>query len=75
MKTILERLKSPIFWVGVASVLGIIFSTANVDPSTINTWSSLFGFLWDVLKDPFTLFSIVAAVFAFMNNPTNKTGF
>jgi len=75
MKDVLSRLKSPIFWTGVAAIIGIVFSTANIDPSTISTWGSLITFIGEVLLNPFRLFMIVAAVFSFLNNPTNKTGF
>lgn len=79
MKTIKEilnaipkRLKSPIVWFGLVAV---ILSAAQISPENLTSWGILWGNIVATLSNPFLVGSILVAVFAFLNDPSNKDGF
>jgi len=69
---ILKRFDSKGTWIGIASIIVLIFSTAGVDINTITSWSLLGKTILDIISNPATIFAIVGAIFAFLNNPTDK---
>lgn len=74
-KSIIERFKSPAVWVGISSLITLIFTTAGVKLSQLTSWSIVGETLLNIIKNPFTLGSVAVAIFVFLNNPTNKKGF
>jgi len=70
---VLKRFDSKGTWVGIASIIVLIASTAGVDINTITSWSLLGKTILDIISNPATVFAVIGAVFAFLNNPTDKT--
>lgn len=71
----LKRFKSPAVWIGIFSLISIIFSTAGVQLSDLTSWKIVGQTLLNIVTNPFTLGSVIVAIFSFLNNPTNKEGF
>ena len=75
LKEIQKRITSPVFWVGVGSIISIIVNTSGIKMEEMTSWSILFENILAVIKNPYIVISILIAIFAFLNNPTNKSGF
>jgi hypothetical protein len=75
MKEILKRLKSPVVISGIVSILTFTVTMLGIEFKDITTWEILFENLVAVFTNPFILFSVLVQLFAFFNNPTNKSSF
>ena len=72
---ILKRFESKGTWVGIASILLLIITTAGVDINSLTSWSILWDSIVKIVSNPATLISIIGSIWAFLNNPTDKTKF
>lgn len=61
------RLKNPLFWVGVVSV---IVTAIGLDPTTMTTWGAVWDAVRAVLHNPVQLVTAVMAVLAVFVDPT-----
>ena len=75
IKVVIARFKSPVVWAGIFAVVTLIFQVAKVDPSQITSWKLLWEFLGTVLSNPYTIGSIIIAIFAFINNADSQKNF
>lgn len=72
---VVDRLKSPVVWGGIIAIVGLVFTTAGYSLTDVASWGSLWNVIVEILSSPEKLALIVVALFAFLNNPENKTGF
>ena len=72
---VIDRLKSPVVWGGLIAIVGLVFTTAGYSLADVSTWSALGGVILAILSSPEKLALIIVALFAFLNNPENKSGF
>lgn len=75
LKEIKERIVSPVFWLGVGSIIAIIFQTAGIKFEEMTSWEVLLDNIITIISNPYMVISILVAVFSFLNNPKNKKGF
>ena len=61
------RFKNPWFWVGI---LGVIFTAMGVSPESITSWEILKAQIFDLLNNPYMLFSVFVAVLGVFIDPT-----
>lgn len=61
------RFKNPWFWVGI---LGVIFTAMGVSPESITSWEILKAQIFDLLGNPYMLFSVFVAVLGVFIDPT-----
>lgn len=61
------RFKNRWFWITMA---GLFFSTTQIDPATMTSWSAVKDAVWTVISNPFLLVSFGIAVMGQWNNPT-----
>lgn len=61
------RFKNPWFWVGI---LGVIFTAMGVSPESITSWEILKTQIFDLLNNPYMLFSVFVAVLGVFIDPT-----
>lgn len=69
---IIERLKSPIVWLGIGST---IIAVSGIEPSNMTEWGILFDNLMNIFKNPFLFISCGIAIYSYLNNPTDKDNF
>lgn len=74
-KEVAKRLKSPIVWAGIISIVGLIFTTAGAGYEDVTTWKGLLDVIISILTSPAKLGMIVVALFGFLNNPSTKDKF
>lgn len=72
MKTIFERFKSPIVWMGIAST---IIAVSGINPSNMTDWATLGANIAAIFQNPFLFFSCAVAVYSYLNNPADKAKF
>jgi hypothetical protein len=72
-KEILNRIKSPATIAGLAATITMIASISGIDLKTITTWGMLWEDVLMIISNPYVVGSIIVQVFAYLNNPTNKT--
>jgi hypothetical protein len=75
LKEIKERIVSPVFWLGVGSIVSIIFQTAGIKFEEMTSWEVLLDNIITIISNPYMVISILVAVFSFLNNPKNQKGF
>lgn len=75
LQEIKKRITSPVFWVGVASIVTLIFTTAGIEFENITSWKMLLDNIVMIIKNPYLVVSILIAIFSFLNNPTTKDKF
>lgn len=61
------RFKNPWFWVGI---LGVVFTAAGISPESITSWGILKAQIFDLLNNPYMLFSVFVAVLGVFIDPT-----
>ena len=61
------RFKNPWFWVGI---LGVVFTAAGISPESITSWEILKAQIFDLLNNPYLLFSVFIAVLGVFIDPT-----
>lgn len=62
-----NRFKNIYFWLGL---VGIIFTAAGVDFNTLTTWNLLLDSIFDVLKNPVAVMSVVMAIVGVFVDPS-----
>jgi len=72
IKTILERFKSPVVWIGLGATL---LSAAQISPANMTSWPILWDNIVATVSNPFLFVGALIAVFAFINNPETKDKF
>lgn len=75
IKDVFDRLKSPVVWAGIISIVGLIFTTAGFGFEDVPTWEALFDVIMSILTSPAKLGLIIVALYGLLNNPTNKEKF
>lgn len=75
LKVVLNRFKSPVVWAGIISIVGLVFTTAGYSLSDVGSWGELGNVVLSILKSPEKLAMIVVALFAFLNDASNREKF
>ena len=75
VKTILARFKSPVVWAGIIAIITIIFNTAGYEISDLTSWAMVGDIFEKILSNPATIISILVAIFAYLNNASDKKNF
>ncbi len=75
IKTILARFKSPVVWAGIIAIVTIIFNTAGYQVSDLTSWKMVGDIFEKILSNPATIISILVAIFAYINNASDKKNF
>ena len=71
----LKILKERSGWVTVIGIGAIILGITNTAPENFQTWQDVFNYLYETIKNPYVVFSILIQLFAMYNNPTDKKHF
>ena len=69
---VLTRLKNPAFWTGIISLILLIFTTAGIEISTMNTWGELYKAVFSTINNPCALLCIIGAIVGVSLNPATK---
>ena len=64
-----DRFKNPYFIFGL---IGIIFSAAGIDSTSLTNWSILWLNILEILKNPYLLMSVTIAVIGVFVDPTSR---
>lgn len=63
-----EKIKSVKFWTGVISLFLLIFTTAGIDISTIDTWGKLWAEVIATISNPYAVLCIAGTLFGIGSN-------
>lgn len=69
----LVRFKNPVFWVQIILAMFLpILTYFGKDFSELTTWSALFSLMWEALKNPVVVVTILVAAWNAINDPTTS---
>lgn len=67
------RIKNPVFWASLAiAIIGPILAYMGITWSEITSWAALGGLLFDAIKNPVIVVSIIVSVYNLIIDPTTK---
>ena len=61
------RIKNPYFWIGL---IGVILSALGVSPDMLTSWQGVGEALFEFIKNPFMIGSVIVAVLGVFIDPT-----
>ena len=61
------RIKNPYFWIGL---IGVILTAMGVSPEMLTSWGAVGQALFEFIKNPFMIGSVIVAVLGVFIDPT-----